>query len=217
MFEVYCLTSPSGGSYIGFTSRGADKRWSQHVREANKGSKLPLHRAIRKYGPESFTRSLLERMTTEVGAKRAEQLWIKELGTFGSDGYNLTAGGEGVIGYIHSPEECARRAEAGRGRKHAPEARAKMSKSRLGNKNCLGREHSPESRAKISASKIGKKHSPESRANMSKSRLGKKHSPETRAKIGESQLGRKHSPETIAQISAAATIREANKKQKRRS
>lgn len=214
MFEVYYLKSPSGRGYVGFTARGADRRWLAHVKDAKRGSKYPLHRAIRKYGAESFARSLLERMTTGVGAKRAEQLWIKELGTFGPGGYNSTAGGEGVIGLIHSPETRAKMSESSRGKKKSPEHRANMSAAALGKKHSpetlvkmsesrLGKALSPEHRAKIGAAGLGRKHSHETRAKIGAGNRGKIRSPETRAKIGESRRGKpgkKHSPETCVKI-----------------
>jgi group I intron endonuclease len=202
MLEVYCLTSPSGKRYVGFTSEGFDRRWSKHVQASKSGSRFPLHNAIRKYGHESFTRSLLERMTTEAGAKRAEQLWIKELGTFGSGGYNATLGGEGTLGltHEHSPETRAKLADLQRGKIASPETRAKMSKA--------GRDKvlSPETRAKISLAHRGKVFSPETRAKLSEANRGKKRAPvsaETRAKIAEANRGRIPSLETRARMSEA--------------
>jgi group I intron endonuclease len=189
MFEVYCLTSPSGKRYVGITLQGADRRWRAHVNDAKRGSDCPLHRAIRKYGPKAFTRSLLERMTTEAGAKRAEQLWIKELGTF-VDGYNATLGGDGTLGCRaslgkkRSSETCARIAEVKRGIPRSPETRAKLSAANL------GKTISPEARAKIAEANRNRTYaplSPEARAKMSAAKLGTKHAPETRAKMAESQ------------------------------
>jgi group I intron endonuclease len=189
MFEVYCLTSPSGKRYVGFTSRGADWRWREHVKAAKSGRKLLLYSAIRKYGAEAFSLSLLERMTTEAGAKRAEQLWIKELGTFGPCGYNLTFGGEGTLGCVASDE-----------------TRAKMSNTRSGKK------HTPEWRAKLAEAQRGKRYSPESRAKMSEAHRGKKQSPVAIAKTAAANRGRKHTPETRARMSEVQLLRRANER-----
>lgn len=113
-------------------------------------------------------------MTTEAGAKRAERLWIKELGTFGRGGYNATTGGDGCI-----PSD---------------EARAKMSKAQLRRP-----PKSPETCAKISAAKIGKKHSPETIAKISEAvrpsaaaraeaQRGKKRPLETCTKMADAKL-----------------------------
>ncbi len=146
MIEVYCHTSPSGKKYVGLSSNGADRRWREHVKLAKGGSPQRFHRAIRKYGAANFTHEVLERMTTEAGAKRAEQLWIRELGTFGS-GYNATAGGDGVPGLKHRPESIAQMREKHRAR--SPEWCAKIS---AGLKGRTGFKHSAESRAKMSVS-----------------------------------------------------------------
>jgi hypothetical protein len=108
---------------------------------------------------------------------------------------NLTEGGEGTTGFIHSPE-----------------TRKRMSLHRLGNRNAagnqnhLGHRHSSEAIAKMSAAKIGRKLSPATKAKMSAAlqgnqrSLGYKHSPEAKAKIAAASRSR--SPETIAKISA---------------
>ncbi len=76
-----------------------------------------------------------------------------------------------------------------------------------------GRHHSPEARAAISRSRVGKIHSAEARERMSQACKGKnlgnkfnfgtKYSAESRAKMSAAQLGRKHTPETIAKMKAA--------------
>lgn len=104
MFTVYCPTSPSGKRYVGVTRLSAAKRWTQHTLAASRGDRCPLHYAIRKHGADNFTHEVLERMTTEAGAKRAEQLWIAQLGTFGSGGYNATLGGDGMRAWVPSSE-----------------------------------------------------------------------------------------------------------------
>lgn len=68
---------------------------------------------------------------------------------------NLTKGGDGVCGYIHTPEQCQRKSELGRGRTHTAETRAKMSKVQK------GRIASEESKKKLSAYRTGRKLSPE--------------------------------------------------------
>lgn len=55
MAEVYWIHLPEhtdmfSQGYIGFTSITTRKRWNCHKRQARDGSRLPIHRAIRKYG-----------------------------------------------------------------------------------------------------------------------------------------------------------------------
>lgn len=164
MFEVYRHTSPSGKSYVGWTSQGWRKRWNKHVSDARKRVEncAAFYRAIRKYGADAFAHEVLERMTTEAGAKRAEQLWIRELGAFGANGYNLAVGGSGSMGHAYAP---------------TAETRAKLSAAHT------GRKHSLETRAKMSASRMGRKLSSESLAKSALGRRGKKRTPEQRERI----------------------------------
>jgi group I intron endonuclease len=204
VFEVYCFTSPSGKRYVGFTSRNVDHRWTRHVQSAQSGSACPFHNAIRKYGPKSFTRSLLERMTTEAGAKRAEQLWIKELGTFGPGGYNATRGGDGVIGLVRSLEMIAKTAASNRGKVRSREARANMAEAHR------GKFASSEARVNMSNAHKGKKHLPETRAKISEAARNRFRSPEARAEMAEAK--RNISDETRAQMSKSAKLRWAKRK-----
>lgn len=55
---IYCYESPSGRCYIGKTLHER-KRKQRHLFDAIKGSNIPFHRAIRKYGLDSFNYSIL--------------------------------------------------------------------------------------------------------------------------------------------------------------
>jgi len=110
---------------------------------------------------------------------------------------NMTEGGEGVSGWKHSLE-CRKRIAASKtgrpGRKHTPEARAKMSLAKL------SRNLSVEHRAALSLASLGKKWTPERRAKHGVSQQGRKRTPETIAKMRLANLGKKHTPETIAKM-----------------
>jgi group I intron endonuclease len=168
---VYVHTAPNGKRYVGQTSRG-DSRWHDHVRQASLGSDTAFHRAIRKYGADAFTREVLERMTTEAGAKRAEQLWIARLETRVPQGYNLTDGGDGRTGkgrvFSQAHREALARAHVGktdsaetRLRKSAAQRRAHAEGRRTTHIGdwCRGRprKHSDETRAKMSATHRAKR------------------------------------------------------------
>jgi len=197
VIDVYCHTSPSGGRYVGLARNGWRVRWNAHVCEARRGSPAAFHRAIRKYGPDAFTHEVLERMTTEAGAKRAEQLWIRELGTR-AHGYNETDGGDGV----HGLSERARLAigDRHRGKVVSLKTRALMSAQRLGVRRG---PHSAEHRARISAAHVGKKLSEVTREKLRQVNTGKKQTAETREKRAAALRGRKRTPEQCARISAA--------------
>lgn len=205
MFEVYMHTSPSGKSYIGWTSRGTATRWKKHVWDALKGaSRFPLHCAIRRYGPEKFSTTLLERVSSEKAALLAESLWVRELGTFVPNGYNATMGGGGVVGRKLSAETLKKMSAAMTGKKlgpHSAQTKAKMSAS------AKGRVHTPEARAKMSASRLGSKRTPESIAKTVAFNTGHRWSPEQRARHSERMKGRKVTPEHREKISATLKMK----------
>lgn len=99
MFEVYKHTNKiNGKSYIGITCAGVRSRMYSHESAARLGSSLPFHRAIRRYGIESFETIVLASCIGQDAACDVEKLLIHELGTFGKGGYNATLGGEGTHG-----------------------------------------------------------------------------------------------------------------------
>lgn len=128
-FVIYCHTCRTNGkSYVGLTSLTIEKRWIQHCHAALKcKSQLLFHRAIRKYGTESWDHEILDVLYTEQGAKHAEMLWIKQRASFAKEGkgYNSTLGGDGTIGYIFTPEQRKKIGDAVRNHFADPIARQK--------------------------------------------------------------------------------------------
>ncbi len=94
---VYCLTSPSGRSYVGYTSQLVKERWRQHVARALKGALHPLSAAIRKYGKDSFTVRTVAKYTTRREALAREIVEIAKL----QNAYNLSPGGELDFEFAH--------------------------------------------------------------------------------------------------------------------
>lgn len=106
-FTCYLITNEvSGRQYVGITHSVA-KRWRQHVATARAGGGGALHQAIRKHGAEAFTVRVLSTHATWAEAQAAERAAILTLRTKGPHGYNMTDGGDGVIGL--SPESARRR------------------------------------------------------------------------------------------------------------
>ncbi|MGA8490413.1 MAG: GIY-YIG nuclease family protein [Terriglobales bacterium] len=107
---VYVIRNRANGKrYVGISKFGAAHRWRCHVRDSLHGGKRPLQRAIRKYGLDAFTISVLERCTTDCKLKAAEVRWIAKLGTY-RHGYNCTIGGDGTHGLKFSPERLRKHA-----------------------------------------------------------------------------------------------------------
>lgn len=94
MFEVYCLTGPTGKRYIGI-SRRLKGRLKNHRLIAKTGAKAwhPLYRAIAKYGFDAFSMVVLARCDTAEAAKAEEVHQIASLGTVTPGGYNVSRGG----------------------------------------------------------------------------------------------------------------------------
>lgn len=94
---LYKLTSPSGKSYIGISSKTMDARWAKHVEHAcGKRDAGALYAALRKYGPDSFARAVIAESEDWDTLRRLEIEAIKSHGTLAPDGYNITQGGEGT-------------------------------------------------------------------------------------------------------------------------
>lgn len=146
---IYKATNIINGKiYIGQTSKTLEYRKREHFKQVNNNSQLAFHRAIRKYGKESFSWGVIDSANTLEELSQKEMYWISFYNSYilsvDSNGYNMTLGGEGAIG-----------------RRHSKETRALMKERKIGvfdgNKNPMyGKSHSEESRQKISQSLKGK-------------------------------------------------------------
>lgn len=152
----------TGKAYVGKTKRTLEQRWREHRQAARSGGGLLLSRALRKHGPEAFLVSMLEECADEVELDQRERWWIAKLGAHGSRGYNLTDGGEGVRGLVHSPETRARMSEARRGDKNhnwgglTDEHRRHISEAKMGTgtgprPHVRGWHHGDQARKKIAS------------------------------------------------------------------
>lgn len=94
-YIVYKLTNVVNNKiYIGGTSDKLDDRFHQHVVKSKAGSNYPLHRAIREYGEDAFTRVVLEECESLQQLNEREAYWIATLSASNSEiGYNNKVGG----------------------------------------------------------------------------------------------------------------------------
>lgn len=104
MGEIYCITSPSGKSYVGLTRGTAENRFKQHARNAKQGIKNPLYNSFRKYGKDDMHLQVLNYADDWSELCTLENVAIIMLGTKAPKGMNSTFGGEGVQGYSPTPE-----------------------------------------------------------------------------------------------------------------
>lgn len=92
---IYKITNDiNDKKYIGLTSGTVDARWDKHCRNAYSGVDYAIYRAMRAYGIEHFSVSIIEEeLDFQVLCER-EQYWINFYDTY-NKGYNETLGGEG--------------------------------------------------------------------------------------------------------------------------
>ena len=177
---IYLLTNTiNQKQYVGFTSKTLSERCDKHINSARNGSKYYIHNSIRKYGWAVFTSKILYMSKDARHCKNeAEVALIASYNTFIGRGYNLTAGGDGCVGYKHSTETKLKISVAHKGKVASTETKLKMSVSSKGNKSALGLIHSTETKLKMSVSSKGPnyklrghKHSIESKVKMSESSI----------------------------------------------
>jgi group I intron endonuclease len=103
MGVIYKITNKINGKiYIGQTRVTEPQRWQQHIWHAYNdpsNDSLLLCRAIKKYGKENFTRTIVEECDNWFLNER-EKYWIKYFDSTNHNiGYNITEGGEGHSKY----------------------------------------------------------------------------------------------------------------------
>jgi group I intron endonuclease len=164
MLYIYKTTNLANGKiYVGF-----------HKGELNDsyiGSGKILRSAIKKYGKENFKKEVLE-IVDEDNWQEREIYWIEKSGSF-SNGYNLTAGGNGCLGMSRPKDELYReklRNSVNEFYKNNPEHKTYLSKLRTGKSIMTEREK------KFRSKKYSGKGNPF---------YGKTHNKETRRKLAK--------------------------------
>ena len=147
---IYSITNNVNNKlYVGKTTKTINERFDSHINTSKYGSQSYLHRALRKYGKNNFSISIIEdNIFCEKTLSEREIYWIEKL----KPEYNMTLGGEGSTGRILSEE-----------------SRAKMS---LKSKQRIRKPHSEETKQKIAKSLTGVPLSEERKRNISNSKLG---------------------------------------------
>lgn len=180
--------------YIG---KGKNNRYKvqNHLKKHNTNAFLKSK--IRKVGTKNVKIHFLHKDITEEESFSWERYWIKYIGRRDKgEGSlcNLTDGGEGPSGYIHTNE-----------------ARRKMCETHEGEKNSMyGKSHTKETRQKISAFHKGKKISDETREKMGESAMGHTCTDKVKQKIRDAIKGIPKSEEALY------NMRMAQKKRRKR-
>jgi hypothetical protein len=129
-----------------YVGKGKGKRaWDLSCRDGT-NSRNRWHKfLIQKLHPRGLleVRLVFEQLE-ESHAFQLERERISHWRKLGIKLVNLTDGGEGSSGVIVSEKTRRKLSTASKGRKHTPEARAKISKAAMGNKRGLGQKRTPE-------------------------------------------------------------------------
>jgi len=157
MATVYWIRAPHHTDmftegYIGFSSRGTEKRFKQHKKDSkrDKNKHLPIYRAFDKYGDLLIVSTIVEGpddycLMIEQKLRPTEKI-----------GWNINRGGEKAsLGTKRSKESCEKQSKTLTGKKRPKEFGEIMSKV------LKGKKKSPEHCAKMSAAQKGRKQPPE--------------------------------------------------------
>jgi len=197
------LNTANNKFYIGSSGK-IRRRWNEHKRMLRLGRhhSALLQNAYNKYGKESFSFSILERMSDDATYEQLcerEQYYLDTLKPFKGTGYNLIreAGG-GRMGYEHTDETKRKISEALTGKTFTDEHRRRLSEAHKTRPPV-----SEETRKKMSEAHRGKEpwnkgvaHTEEHRRKISEANKGmtspmkgKKHTEETKRMMSESRSG----------------------------
>lgn len=128
----------NGKCYIGWHA-------TNRLYDAYIGSGHYFENAVKKYGKHNFVNGILE-FCNDSNFMEKEKYWIDKFGTLVPNGYNLTKGGQGCIGYNHTEENMKKF----KNKKISNEHREIVRKRQIGNKNRLGQTVTEDVRIKIS-------------------------------------------------------------------
>lgn len=142
---IYVITNQANGKkYVGQTTKTADVRFKEHIREAryNGSGSRYLNNAITKYGEDNFSvEVLIDNIDSAEELDSLETYHIKSLDTLAPTGYNIQTGGQA------------------KGRRHCDESRELMRQKKLGESNHnYGKPRTDAAKANISKAKAGEKH-----------------------------------------------------------
>jgi hypothetical protein len=103
---IYCISFPNGKKYIGQTTKTVEERINQHISVSRSNGQYLLSKAIKKYGESNFNYEVIDEAYNKYQLDILEISYIIYYNShyIKGKGYNMTDGGEGVCGYIHTEE-----------------------------------------------------------------------------------------------------------------
>jgi len=225
---IYKISFPNGKHYIGLTQTSIEKRTKEHKTCAKSGNTRYLYIALRKYEMvDTLELIVIDTADTLEELCEKEMRYIQVYNSYyiNKKGYNMTHGGEGANGYIHTEEDNIKNSERTKryyeehpdaGKEHSeklkkrykehPEARERMSE--------ISTEYWKNSDAREQQSKILKKHHeehPELRQQMSeRTKKYYEDNPEAREQMSETLKNSLSTPEAKKKCSDAQKKRFEN-------
>ena len=186
MCYLYKITNIRNGKiYIGKTGKGIDHRWASHCRSAKRGKISKFKCAIRKYGQKAFKVECVSKCKTNDEANKREINLIKYW-KMRARLYNVTDGGDGVLGFKWSKKSRLKLSKSQIGRRHSKETKIKMSKSHIG----LSPWNKGKRWCKVNYKKTRLPFSKQWKLNMSKAKIGKNNPMYGRRKINGKWVSR---------------------------
>jgi len=181
----------SGRVYVGKTVKSPRRRWGQHVAAAGRGSDFYLHRAIRKFGVESFVLCVLAADVPEADLVEFEREMIAAYcADAPQSGFNLNSGGTGGA----MTGEAERRRLAGL---RSPRFKEQRSLKYSGEGNPFaGRRHSAKTRLILSEAAKGKPNA----------KKGTHISADTKRKISSIWAGKASANEVVSMYGAGLDV-----------
>lgn len=164
IYYTYLHCKPDGTPF--YVGKGSGRRSHDFVRNQN----LHHKRTVEKLGKHNV-KVFVFPCDSEALAFEYEVLWIAQLRQDRISLVNLTSGGDGPSGLVHSEEAKKKMSGAHKGKKFSDDHRKKISNTLAGRKRP---EFSEEWRAKISAAQRGRVPTDETRAKLSKASIGNK-------------------------------------------
>lgn len=220
---IYKTTNLVNGKfYVG-------KHSTDNLNDGYLGSGNFLKKAIKKNGRKNFKREILEKcLPCKFYINEKEKYWIKKLDAV-KRGYNLTNGGDGMLGFEYTVEQRLERSKrvSGKinpnygksgnlnpnyGNIYSEESRERIRKARIG-KGTFSKQQKIEHSKRMSGDRnpmfgkkgkdapfYGKTHSKETLEIIRQTHTGKIVSEETREKQRKAKQGKKSSEETIIKL-----------------
>lgn len=194
--------------YIGITSRKPEYRWGVNGKGYTEKNQKAFTAAINKYTWDGFEHIIIADGLTEDEAKNMEieliSLYKTNCCRYNNPayGYNMTDGGDGIVGYHHTEEEKIKISQASKQHWENAEYREVQINRFTGDKNPFyGKHHTEETKEILRQASTGREVSDETRTKISQALIGIERSQETKDRMGAAQRKKYEDPMERMKIS----------------